>query len=1473
MRCSSCSHENPATAKFCQECGIALRNACAGCGTELPPTARFCHDCGRQTAARTPDTVEASIPQAAPSPRTFANGRYRVDRLIGEGSRKRVHLAKDTRLERDVALMLIKTDGLDEAGRVRVSREAQAMARLGDHRNIGTVHDIGEENGQLYIVAEYMAGGDLEQYLQQCGESRQLPVPEAVRVASELCSALDHAHGKGVIHRDVKPGNVWLGSDGSVKLGDFGLAVSVDRTRLTHEGMMVGTAAYMSPEQAMGRAPDARSDLYALGATLYEILTGRPPFLGDDAVAIISQHIHTAPVAPSWHNAEIPERLEVLVLDLLQKDPLKRPATAALVSERLMHAISASAVRERPEEPASANPLDRLASGVFVGRDDELEVLRAGVDQALGGRGRVLLLVGEPGIGKTRTSEELTTYARLRGAQVLWGNCYEGDGAPAYWPWMQIIRSYVSEREPKTLATEMGSGAADIANIVSEVRDRLPGLPLPAKLDPDQARFRLFDSVTSFLRNVSRETPLVLVLDDLHWADGPSLLLLQFLAKEFGDSRLLVLGTYRDVEVGRQHPLEKTLAELARGERTDRVLLRGLDEDDVARFLELSAGRTPPAQLVEAVYRETEGNPFFVHEVVRLLQSDGRLDDPEAVASWSVEIPQGVRQVIGRRLDGLSTDCNQVLTLASVIGREFELRVLARAADRSEDETLELLEEAEDQRILAPLDGSPGIFRFSHALIRETLYGEVRTTRRVRLHRKIGEVLEERHAAKIEPHLAELAYHFCEAATGGDVRKAVEYAQMAARRALESVAYEDAAVHFDRALLALEADEDPDEILRCELLLSKADAHFRGGAGPASNRTFEEAKTLAQQSGSALHVALSLIGLMRNPVSASRANMAFVAELEQTIEALGDESPALRGRLYARIAGHVTWGDTDRAKEAAQAALSLIGEDAALEARLEANMVRSNYLLGSEDDEERLDSAVAMASRAAQEDGPSVEFDSLLGAFLYSTRLGRSDLTDRYVNRLEQLANVMRDPRSHGLVARVRAQRALQRGQLDEARTEAWNSWQILRRLDSGDNPLGPIGQGFQSQIFCQRRLQGRLGESVEMLESGVAAFPDAAIWRGLLACALAESGQQARAAELLEEVRRDGYAVVNTVLGEADTYALLSEACLACEHPEAASELREMLLPTPGRFLLINGVGSYGTTDRALGNLDTVLGRFEDAKAHFESSMELERRTGSLGWLPRTQCDFARMLLTRNDMGDRERAFALLDEATSTAQELGLKGWLDRCIETRLAAQGIESGTLSIRGSIDVLATSLGSRPPELSRHGAPDGTVTLVFSDIVGWTEMIERVGDHRAREVTRDHNRIVRELVQSCGGHEVEIQGDAFLLAFSDPRAALQCAIGIQRALENYCRDNPEPIRIRIGLHTGEALRDGDRFFGRTVNLAARVAAQAEGDQILVSAAFAQCLDESDKISLGSARSVRLKGIQEAQQIHIVDWREGA
>src|SRR3989441_4104815 len=750
MNCQSCGRANPEGVKFCGECGTALKTevTCAGCGSANPPGIKFCHACGALAAPSAP-TPSAPTPAPAPAlPSSFGGGRYEVKGFLGEGGRKKVYLAHDEKLDRDVAVAMIKTEGLDEAGLSRVKREAQAMGRLGDHPNIVTVFDIGDDGVQPYIVSQYMGGGDLDGMLNKAPD-RRLPIVDAMQIAWQVVQGLAHAHGRGIIHRDLKPGNIWLTEDGTAKIGDFGLAVALDRSRLTMEGMMVGTVAYMAPEQALGRQPDARSDLYSLGCVTYEMVTGRAPFLGDDPVAIISQHINTAPVAPSWHNAEVPRALESLILRLLAKDPNERPDNAAAIPQALQAIVATASTTTPVAAESDVNPLDRLATGIFVGREKEMDELRAGLEDSLSGRGRLMMLVGEPGIGKTRTSEEFATYARLRNVQVLWGRCYEGEGAPAYWPWVQIIRSYAHDKEPKELMSEMGPGAADIAQVVSEVKERLPGLPAPPALEPDQARFRLFDSITTFLKNASKNSPLMVVLDDLHWADKPSLLLLQFLAKELRGSRLMVLGTYRDVELRRQHPLAQTLGELNRENLSQRVLLRGLTENDLRRFVEVTAGTSPRDTLVKAGDKETEGNPVFVNEIVRLLGADGRLEPAGAVREWSVTIPQSVREVVGRRLDHLSEECNRVLTIGSVIGREFGLRLLEKVSEAKGDRLLEALEEAMGARVIAELPRATDQYWFSHALIRETLYEELSTTRRVRLHRQIGEALEELDAEEI----------------------------------------------------------------------------------------------------------------------------------------------------------------------------------------------------------------------------------------------------------------------------------------------------------------------------------------------------------------------------------------------------------------------------------------------------------------------------------------------------------------------------------------------------------------------------------------------------------------------------------------------------------------------------------------------------------------------------------------------------
>ncbi|MBM4420738.1 MAG: hypothetical protein FJ034_03960 [Chloroflexi bacterium] len=662
-------------------------------------------------AATPPEAPASAVP---PQPESFAAGRYQVRRFLGEGGRKRVFLAHDALLDRDVALALIKTDGLDEVGRQRIVREAQAMGRMGAHPHLVSVFDLGDEGGAPYVVTELMQGGDVEGELERAGGPLELR--RALDIATSVARGLAFAHERGIVHRDLKPGNVWLTADGTAKIGDFGLAVAEGRSRLTQHGMMVGTFAYMPPEQALGGEATPRSDLYSLGAMLYELVTGRPPFQGDSPTAVISQHLNAAPVAPSWHTQHCPPALEDLVLALLAKEAASRPASAADVLAALERIDPAQPSRSHSSD--SANPLDRLARGVFVGRERELERLRSALDSAFAGRGSVVMLVGEPGIGKTRTVQELETYARMRGAQVLWGRAHESSGAPPYWPWVQVGRVWGAQiADARALRQRLGLGVADLQRLFPELRAMYPDLSDPEPASDESAQFRLFEAYAQFVRAQSAEAPWVVVLDDLHWADRPTLELLQHLARELLDMRVLLLGTYRDTELARTHPLSQALVELNRGGGFQRIVLDGLTRDEVARYIEATANRQPPAALIDRVYEQTEGNPFFLIEVVNLLAQEGALSAESVPA---IAIPEGVREALTRRLDRLSDDANALFQYAAVAGRQFSYDTLQVVSGYEHDVLLRLIEEGLAARVIEEAD-QPVRYRFMHALMQETL--------------------------------------------------------------------------------------------------------------------------------------------------------------------------------------------------------------------------------------------------------------------------------------------------------------------------------------------------------------------------------------------------------------------------------------------------------------------------------------------------------------------------------------------------------------------------------------------------------------------------------------------------------------------------------------------------------------------------------------------------------------------------------
>ena len=1464
VTCRSCGEPGLEGASFCGHCGQSLSAEvpCHACGRRNPPELRFCPGCG---VARDEAVEPVSVVPAGPlsSLSLLAGGRYELTSVLGEGARKRVYRATDTLLGREVAVALMKVEHLDDAGLTRLRREARAMAKLGDNTNIVTVHDIGEERGQPYIVSQHMQGGSVADLL-AASEGHRLPVDGVLAIGAQVCDALDYAHRMGIVHRDVKPANVWLSADGTAKLGDFGLAVGRDPTRVTVEGMIVGTLAYMPPELATGMDSEPRSDLYSVGAMLYEMLTGRPPFLGENAVAIISQHLNTEPVAPSWHNPDVPKSLESLVLSLLAKDPRDRPADAGVVKAQLEQIAQAPA--DLPGEPTvETNQLDRLAAGVFVGRGFELDELRAALDEALRGRGSLALLVGEPGIGKTRIADELATYAGLRGAQVLWGRCYESEGAPVYWPWVQVIRSYVHQQDEATLRSEMGTGAADIAQVVSNVHDRLPGLPAPPALEPEQARFRLFDSVASFLKNAARTRPLVLILDDLHSADEPSLMLLQFLARELRDAPLLVVATYRDMQLGRHHPLSKVVSTLASEALSRRVVLRGLAEADVAHYIEMTTRLAPPPELVAAVYRETEGNPFFVSEVVRLLAAEGRLDRPPPDGGWSVGIPQGVREVVGRRLEHLTEDCNKVLTIASILGREFDLDTLEVVSERKGNDLAAVIDEAIAARLVSEQPDTPGHYRFSHAIVRETLYGDVPSTRRMRLHQQIGEAIE-RQPAQAERRVAELALHFAEGAAAGDPDKAVRYARLAAERAMEVLAFEEGVRLYQMALDASELRE-PDPLERCDLLIALGDAAIKSGSPEAGQRSLWEAAELAKALGRGDKVAEAALVVGGSGPLPGVVDQQQVAYLEEALGLLGPGD----GALTARVMGRLTIGlhfapDQTRRMELSVASVDMarrVGDPDALTSTLNA---RRWAVSGPEAITERLQVTADLIEAAAAAGDKELEVQGHLWALVDHLELGHLLEVDQAIAAYARLAHELRQPIYRWGAIVVRVMRAALGGELQEAQRLAEQA-----RVEGQRGVADNAEIFFGSQTYCIARDVGRLDEAEKLVQALAARYPAAPLWRCELVSTHALLGRDVVAREEFEALALDGFAgIANDYLWLTCT-ALLAEVCDHLEDAARAEPLYQLLLPYEDRNIVV-GRGGYclGSVARYLGILATLMGRYDEAEAHFEQAMQMHRRLRSTPWQAHTRHDLARMYLRRGFVGDDERAEELLAGALSIAREAGMSILIGKIAGLRLTAQG-HAMTDSMT-TIDSVSSTVQRDRPDLRGHTAPDGTVTIMFSDIEGSTLLTDRLGDRRWMEVLAVHNDLVRREVEREKGFEVKSAGDGFMVAFSSARRAVRASIAIQRAFAEHNAANPDvQMLVRIGLHTGEAIREADDFYGRNVILAARIGAAARGGEILVSSVLKTLTDSSGEFRFEDPRDLELKGLSGTHRAYAVAWED--
>src|SRR6266536_3059713 len=557
------------------------------------------------------------------------------------------------------------------------------------------------------------------------------------------------------------------------------------------------------------------------------------------------------------------------------------------------------------------DPARRPGSRAFVGRDRELAELLAGLEDAAGGRRRLFLIAGEPGIGKTWLAEHLAGHATRRGARVLWGRCWEAGGAPPFWPWTQVIRALTEDRDEQTLAAWLGAGAAQVAQLVPDLAERLgmTAPPLVASRESEAARFYLFEAVSGFLEQAASVEPLLLVFDDLHAADDPSLLLLQFLARDLRGARLLVVGTYRDIEADRHPGVVDAVGQLVREGQS--LILRGLDRAAVKGLIEAFSGVVPSEAKVAAVHETTEGNPLFVREAVRLLATEATLQDP---GRGGVPIPGSVRAVIQRRLTPLSADAVQVLSAAAVVGREFDLALVGPSCELPVERVLGALSEALALGIVAEDPGTVGAYRFSHSLIREVLYERLPIPARMQLHRQVGEASERLYGSGSGAHVAELARHFAEVAAAGEGAKALEYARRAGERAMGMYAYEEAAAEYQRALRALEF-AGPDEPVRCELLLRLGAAQARAGSYQQAKESCLRAAEISRRLGAPEQLARAALGFGERQVEGGLVNRQLVALLQEALDGLGPQDSPLRARLLARLSLEFTFSDETKVME------------------------------------------------------------------------------------------------------------------------------------------------------------------------------------------------------------------------------------------------------------------------------------------------------------------------------------------------------------------------------------------------------------------------------------------------------------------------------------------------------------------------------------------------------------------------------
>ncbi len=892
----------------------------------------------------------------------------------------------------------------------------------------------------------------------------------------------------------------------------------------------------------------------------------------------------------------------------------------------------------------------------FIDREDERAALRVYVDAARDGRGGFVLLAGEAGAGKTRLAEEIAVEASGRGMRLLVGRCYEATQTQPFTPFIDILQTVERAVSPETFRVMLGEAAGEIARLIPHIRRRYPDVPAPADLpDPDQARRYLFSSIRDVLAGMGRSRPLFLLLDDVHWADEQTLLLLEQLGDELNNLPILVVGTYIEAELTTARPLRATIEKLHRRHLVERIRVGPLSEDDLRVLLEAIVGKEPPTAFVKLLYHETEGNVFFAEEVVwHMLEQDRVFDEHSHwrmdVEAFDLDVPETIRLTIGRRLDGLAETTKPLLTTAAVVGRAFGFELMEALSDMSEDELIDALDDAERARVITSTNEAGAVqFRFSHELIRQTLVGSVSLTRRQLLHQRIGEALERVHAGSLPEHASAVAYHLEQAGRRADPQHMLRFLVMAGERALEAAAYAEAARYLDRAL-ALIGSDDPAS--RAPVLEKLGSAERSLGQLDDALSTWREA--LDAYDASSQPDAVARLSLDAGSQVAFWLRGRDVLELvDRGLRALGDSRQAVRGGLLA-LSGAVAsqGGEYDRGEQLLEEALQV--------AR-------------SHDDERIL--GLALYSRAAHhfaysEFPRAVEFAHESAVHLRHT----SDLWN-LANALAYSANSLvwmghfEDAEAEGKDAEELA-----------LRVGSWSAWAFANKAQTapafGRNPdlnwyeedgryaleLGRQ-QGFQWLTAVGTVRMGLASLWLGRWDEALSRFVEALTiegWRALgyvgrVFLTHAYLGNREAALDLIEKARPEF-----PVLGKANTTQCWGVGLMAAEafamlgEDEQAAALYPMVLEAIAAGSLARGLDM-----RLLATLAGVTAgcarRFDAAEAHFYEALRLARDLPMRLEEPEACRFYAKMLIDRGEPGDSERASDHLAHATELYRQFGM--------------------------------------------------------------------------------------------------------------------------------------------------------------------------------------------------------------------------